>query len=141
MYKKFDGSIHPELNHKKLKELQSKEDPQQSWWKSITKLPGTVIKFIKSHVTSSDESKFKHLPVLITYLTPYYKFITGETESNLNPLEVIDTILHIFESLIKSCFDVEGGNRYLLASDVKKVGIYLCKYVVVFPVFYSPREI
>ena len=127
IYKKFDGSIHPELNHKKMKELQSKEDSQQSWWKSITTLPGTILKSIKNRITSSDENKFKYLPILTRYLTPYYKFITRETESNLNPLEVIDAIVYIFESLKKSFFNVEGGNRYLLASDVKKVGTYAVK--------------
>ena len=131
IYKKFDGSIHPELNYEKLKEeLQPKEDPQQSWSKSIAKVaksiakfPGAIVKFFTSPTTLSDESNVRDLPVLTTYLTPYYKFITGETESDLSPYEVIDKMVYIFESLIKSYFKVEGGFRYLLAADIKKVSI------------------
>ena len=124
VYKKFDGSMHPELNHKKLKELQSRGDPHQSWWKSFTKLPGKVVEFIRRYTTSSDESNFRHLPILKTYLTPYFKFITRESESNLSPLEVIDITVYIFESLINSYFKVEGGHRYLLSLDIKKVSMY-----------------
>ena len=122
IYKKFDGSMHPELNHDKLKELQSKEVSQQSLWKSITKFSGAIAKFIKSHVPSFSESEnTKRLPIVKTYLEPYWKYITGEIDLNLNPVEVIDEIVYIIESLIKNSFSVESSHRCLLASDVKKV--------------------
>ena len=107
-----------------MKELQSKEVSQQSWWKSFA---GTVAKFVKSYVTSSDESKFKHLPIVKTYLASYYKFITGEIDLNLNPVEFIDEIVYTVQSLIKSAFRVDYSQRCLLASDVKKVKVlFLC---------------
>ena len=122
-YKKFDGSMRPELNHDKLKELKSKEDSQQSWWipKSFTKFA----KFIKSRIISSDESEFKHLPIVKTYLASYCKFITGEIDWNLTPVEVIDKIVYTIDSLIKCTFHVDSSQRCLLASDVKQV----CKIV------------
>ena len=125
IYKKFDGAIHPKLDHDKLKELQSKEVSQQPWWKSIA---GTVTKFVKSYVPSSGESKFKHLPIVKTYLASYCKFITGETNLNLNPVEVIDEIVYTVQSLIKSYFYVENNRCCLLASDIKKVKkcLFLC---------------
>ena len=113
--------MHPELNHDKLKELQSKEASQQPWWRSIAKFPGAVAKFIKSHVPSFSESETKRLPVVKTYLEPYCKFVTGETDLNLTPLEVIDEIVYTIESLIKNSFSVESSHRCLLAADVKKV--------------------
>ena len=121
--------MHPELNHDKLKELQSKEDSQQSWWKSIAKFPGAVAKFIKNRVTSFTESDVKHLPIVKTYLEPYCQFITGENDLYLAPLEVIDEVVYIIESLIKNYFSVEG-NRLLIASDVKKVHMeYWCSSI------------
>ena len=136
IYKKFDGLMHPELNHDKLKELQSKEASQQSWWKSITKFPGAVAKFIKSHVPSFSETK--HLPVVKTYLEPYCKFVTGETDLNLTPLEVVDEIVYTIESLIKSSFYVESSHRCLLAADVKKVHNY--RYIARFCFNLSIRD-
>ena len=121
IYKKFDGPMHPEYNHDKLKELQSKEDSQQSWWKSFTRLPGAVAKFIRNRVTSFTESDVKHLPIVKPYLEPYCQFITGENDLYLVPLEVIDEVVYIVESLIKNHFSVEGSHRMLIASDVKKV--------------------
>lgn len=128
IYKKFDGSTHPELSHDKLKELQSKEDSQRSkeatqqvWWKKYIPGAEAIAKFIKNRGTSSDESEMKWLPIVKTYLASYCKFITGEINLNLNPLEVIDKIVYMIESLMKCSFYVEGNNRCLLASDIKKV--------------------
>ena len=97
------------------------EASQQPWWKSFAKVPGTVAKFIKSYVTSSDESKFKHLPTVKTYLVSYCKFITGEADLYLNPVEVIDEVVYTIQSLIKAYFYVESNRCCLLASDIKKV--------------------
>ena len=132
IYKKIDGSMHPEFNHNKLKELESKEDSQQPkedskqpWWRIFSKGAEAVANFFKNHATSSDGSEMKSLPVVKTYLVPYSKFITGEIRMNLSPLEATDEIVYIIESLIKSYFNVESNHRCLLASDVKKVATTL----------------
>ena len=130
--------MHPEFNNDKLKELElkeglqqpkedSKQDSKQSWWQMFSKGAETVANFFKNRVASSDGSEMRSLPVVKTYLEPYYKFITGEISKNLNLLEATDEIVYTIESLIKSDFHVEGNRRCLLASDVKKVKRYTCK--------------
>ena len=129
IYKKIDGSMHPEFNHDKLKELESKEgsqqpkeDSKQPWWKTfVSRGTEAVANLFKSRATSSDGSEMKSLPAVKTYLAPYSKFITGEISTNLSPLEATNKIVYIIESLIKSYFNVESNHRCLLASDVKKV--------------------
>ena len=134
IYKKIDGSMHPEFNHDKL-ELQSKEDSQQPkedsklpWWKTVVSR-GTeaVANLFKSRVTSSDVNEMKSLSVVKTYLAQYTKCITGEINLNQSPVEATDEIVYIIESLIKSYFHVESNHRCLLASDVKKVATTLHK--------------
>lgn len=117
--------MHPEFNRNKLKELevsqQPGEDSKQTWWKMISKGAGAVANFFKGHVTSSDGSEMKSLPIVKTYLEPYSKFITGEISLNLNLLEATDEIVYIIESLIKSHFNIKSNHGCLLASHVKKV--------------------
>jgi len=119
--KKIDGSMHPEVNHAKLKELQPNEESQQSWWKSLTGIPAAVSKFFKNPLSSFDKSEFKHLPIVKIYLAQYYEFITGESTLSLNLIEVVDEIVFIIESLMKSYFRYDGSDHFLLNSVVKKV--------------------
>ena len=137
IYKKIDGSMHPEFNNDKLKELESKEgsqqpkeDSKQSLWNIFSKGGETVANFFKNRPTSSDDSGIKSLPIVKTYLEPYYKFITGEIGLNLNLIEAADEIVYTIESLIKSYFHVDNSHRCLLASYVKKVKSIHVKYRV-----------
>ena len=125
IYKKIDGLMHPDLDHDKLKQLQSKNDSHKSWFKELTKKAAVLTKFVRKHVTSSDIHESKQPPVVKIYLTPYCKFITGETSLNLNPLEAIDEIVYIIESLIKRYFFVESKYCCVLSSDAKKVYSYM----------------
>ena len=100
--------------------MQSKGNSHK-WWKGVTRRAGVVTKFIRKRVTSSDGSGTKHVSIVKTYLAPYYKFLTGEIGLNLHPLEAIDEIVYIIESLIKSYFFVENDYCCLVSSVVKKV--------------------
>ena len=122
-YKKFDGSMHPEVNHTKLKELQSNEESQQSsWWKFPT-ITGLLTK-LKNRFASSDKSEFKRLPIVKTYLAQYYKFITGENSSTLNAVKVVHEIVYIIVSLMNSYFYVNNSNQSLFRSDIKLVSTF-----------------
>ena len=116
-YKKIDGSMHPELDHEKLKRLQSKEESQRSWWKSFA---GAVTKLI-NRMTTFDKIEPKHLPIVKTYLAQYYKFITGESTMNLNLVEVADEIMYTVVSLLNNSFYINGISYCSLYSEIKEV--------------------
>ena len=121
--------MHPEINHAKLKELQSNEESQQLLWKSFT---GVVTKF-RNRFISSDKSELKHFPIVKTYLAQYCKFITGESSLTLNAVEVVHEIVYIIVSLMNSYFYVNHGYHSLFHSDVKLVsklpGGRICVYL------------
>ena len=121
VYKKIDTSMHPELDHAKLKEFQSKEESQQeSWWKSWKSFKGAVTKLV-NRISSSDRSESKRLPIVKTYLAEYDKFITGKIKLNLNPVEVVDKIIYIVISLLNNSFHINGTSLCSLYSDIKLV--------------------
>ena len=119
VYKKIDASMHPEIDHVKLKELQSKEESQQqSLWKSFK---GALTKLM-NRMSSSDKDESKRLPIVKTYLSQYYEFITGKSNLNLSSVEVFDEIMHIVVSLLNNSFYSNGSYHCcFLYSDIKQV--------------------
>ena len=111
--------MNPELDHTKLKEFQSKEEPKQSFFhKWFSKL--------KSYVIPSDKGETKHLPALAVYLDKYHKMLTGRILCK-SPIEIITDIIHIFNSLYHSFFDIDKSSRQAPnCSDVQKVSAYFC---------------
>ena len=122
--------MHPELDRAKLKEVKAKEElqskeelqpkeesQQRSWWKYIK---GTVIKLI-NRISSSDKDESKRLPIVKTYLSQYYEFITGKSDLNLSPVEVFDEIMYIVVSLLQNSFYNNGSHHCLLYSDIRQV--------------------
>ena len=107
--------MHPELDHAKLKELQQPQ--QRSLWKSFT---GALAKFI-SHISSSDKSEPKRLPVVKTYLAQYHEFITGKSKLNLSSVEVVKEIMFTVISLLNNSFYTNGSSFSLLYSNIKLV--------------------
>ena len=108
-YKKFDGSMHPDLDYEKLKELQSKEESKPSLWKSLT---GWVSKKIASFTTSSGERNIKPFPVLNTFLRTYYDILTGRRPFRGSPITIMNDIIYIFNSLFKASYHYDVSHRH-----------------------------
>ena len=132
VYVKFDGLMHPQLNHDKLKQLQSKEGSKHSLWSSVT---GILSKF-KNYVIPSSEGETKFSPPLALriYLSKYHKILTGKIcTSKSPPTEVITDIIDIFNSLYKAYLQIDNISRLLPnKSDIQKVCIHfigLFKYL------------
>ena len=121
VYVKFDGLMHPQLNHDKLKQLQSKEGSKhESIWSSVA---GLFSKF-KNYVIPSSEDETKYSPALALkiYLSEHHKILTGKLCTSKSPTEVIADIIHIFNSLYKTYLQIDSSCRLLPnKSDIQKV--------------------
>ena len=122
---KFDGLMYPQLNDKKLRELQqSKEESKQSLWKSFT---GMFSK-LKNYFVSSGESHSKHLPpfALRVYLFKYHEMLTGKLPIHKSPVEVFADIIYVFNSLYKASLHIDNSSRYWPDyDDIRKVRIII----------------
>lgn len=120
VYVKFDGLMYPQLDHNKMKELQSKEESKHSSW-SFT----GILSKIKSYMVPSGEvkPKYLHAPLALRiYLANHQRFLTGKVDLNKNPVEVIMDIVYIFNSLYKAYLHIDDNCRLLPNnSDIQKV--------------------
>ena len=122
VYVKFDGLMHPELNHNKLKELQqSNEESKQSLWKSITGLFSKIKNYV---VPSGDEVETKYFSgrALRIYLSKHHRILTGKVHTKKSPVEIITDIIYMFNSLYQSCLHIDNSCRFLPnSSEIKQV--------------------
>ena len=109
IYKKFDGSMHPELDYDKLKQLQSQEESKPSLWKTLT---GWVSKKIAGLTTSSGETNVKSFPVVKIFLSTYYDVLTGRKPFRGSPITIMNDIIYIFNSLFKGFYHYDVSHRY-----------------------------
>ena len=116
--------MHPQFDHDKLKQLQSKEGSKHSLWSSLT----GIISKIKNYIIPSSEDETKHSPALALriYLSEHHKILTGIVYTSKSPIEVIVDIIYIFNSLYKAYLQIDNNPRLLPNShDVQKVCINL----------------
>jgi len=119
-YKKFDGSMHPDLDYNKMKELGSKQETKSSWWKSFT---NRVSKIFASFSTSSGQANVKSFPVLEIFLSTYYDILTGRKPFRGSPITIMNDIIYIFNSLFNGCYhyDVSKQHHSYKNSNIKQV--------------------
>ena len=110
IYKKFDGSMHPELDYNKLKEsqeLKPKEESKSSLWKSFT---GWVSKKIASFKSSG--KPIKSFPVVNAFLSTYYNILIGRRPFSGSPITIMNDIVYIFNSLFKGLYHYDVSSQY-----------------------------
>ena len=115
--------MHPQLDHDKLKQLQSKEGSKLSLWSSFTR----IFSKIKNYVIPSGEDETKYSPpfALRIYLSVHHKILTGKAYTSKSPTEIIADIIYIFNSLYKAYLQIDNNCRSLPNScDIQKVCIH-----------------
>ena len=113
MYRKFDGSMHPEFDKTKLKEIRSKEESKSSWLKSLAGSFTGLLSKLSNYMTTSGEPTVKNVLVVSTYFSKYYKILTGERSTHAQSTEIINEIVYIYNSLFKGYFCYDGSYRHL----------------------------
>ena len=116
--------MRPQLNHDKLKRLQSKEGSKHSLWSSF----GGMLSKIKNYVIPSSEDETKYSPglALRIYLSEHHKILTGKLCTSNSPIEIIANITCIFNSLYKTYLQIDNNYRLLPnKSDIQKVFVQI----------------
>ena len=127
LHVKIDGFMHPQLNHNKLKQFQSKEGSKPSLWSSFT----GILSKIKEYISSSSEGEGKYLPPLALrmYLSEHHNFLTGKRCENKSPIEIIADIIYIFNSLYKTFLQIDFNSWPFPRNDIQKVS-FVCKSLI-----------
>jgi len=98
--------MHPQLNHAKLKELQSKEESKQSRWPFVA---GILSRLKNLIVPSGEGGEIKYTPALRIYLAKDHGILTGKVCLNKSPVEVIADITCVYNSLYKAYLQIDNS--------------------------------
>ena len=115
--------MHPELDHDKIKKIQQSKEESKS---SLSKLWSGLksgFKHMKNYVLG--ESNKQELSLMV-YLNDHFNLLTGKIPlDSTNPIEVVNEILYIFQSLCKYYFHYDGHSRSVGNNEIKKVCMYI----------------
>ena len=111
--------MHPELDVEKIKKLQQSKEESKSSLSKFWSVVKSGFKHVKNYVFGESNKQEVSLSV---YLDFSFKLLTGIISLNdTHPIEVVDDIVYIFQSLHKYCFHSDGYPHPVPADNIKRV--------------------